>query len=1373
MCLIRRLFVFFHMFLLSATFLSGQSSIRFENYSIEDGLPSNRVACVNQDASGWIWVGMIQGLSRFDGYSFKTYQLFNPGTEEGSSGVRCIYTDSESRLWIGTEDAGLVLYNNEMDDFSYYTFNDTSTNCISSNLIYSITSDSSGMLWIGTDNGLNCFDPKTEAFQRIQYSDSVPATISQKHIQKVFVDKQNRLWIGSDAGLNLYNPETGLITQYDLNIGSQFPERTSDIIMDISEDGRGNILVGTYNTGLFIIDLDTKETSNIIPDPDYRRSYTIRALYEDDAGNIWLGTRGGIYILDQSRNIIDHYIPKENDNNSLSHISVQDIFEDRTGDVWISTRAGFSHVNKNRQAFSYYQSESNNERYLNNAEIFAILEDRKGDIWLGTESGGINILNKRTGQFSYLTHEEDDENTICSNCIKSIIQDQRGNFWIGSFLGGLDYYDVGQNRYTHFKNEPNNENSLANNTVWALLEDRKGNIWIGTDNGIDRYDPITKRFSHNDVNLEGLSVYAIYEDRSGNLYFGTSEDRLIIQTRELNILQYDIHARVFLEDSKGRIWIGADSFKGLHLFDIHDGVIKTYTTNDGLPSNQIYGILEDDGSNLWLSTGLGLSVFNVDSMSFKNYRAEDGIQGNNFYYGAYLKSKTGELYFGGQKGLTSFYPENLMENHNAPPVIITNLKIFNKDVPIGIEFQGKTILEKSISELEGIEVNYDHSVLTFEYTALNYINSSQNAYAYILEGFEEEWNYVNAARSATYTNLDPGRYTFRVKASNNDGVWNETGVFLDITVSPPFWKTALFKILLVLLLGFIVFLIVIFFAKRERLKNQLVLERIKSKELHKIDMMKFQFFTNISHEIRTPISLILSPLTRIINSDLPKHQIKQDLDVVYRNATRLGKLIDQLLDFRKIEAGKLKLELSKGDLVSYLKKVIYLFKELSSDKKVNLEFYSVIEQIQMYFDADKIEKVLFNLLSNSFKHTPEGGTIRVAVSLTYEMDQDQSPEERIARGEYVQIVVKDTGHGIPESKRERIFERFYQGKSTEDNINTGSGIGLSLSRELVRIHNGFITLKSQEGVGTELTILLPLIKEDPEKKVSVEIQDMKLSSIDGGDDEEIEFKDSQPDNGNPILLILEDNRELLEFIKSIFAEDYNLLFAEDGETGLQIANEHIPDIIISDILMPKMDGKKVCKAIKQDFKTSHIPVILLTALSSKNHEKEGILAGADEYIEKPFDPSLLKVRVDQLLATRRLLREKYNRENILHPVEKSVISPDDKFLNKLVCIIEENISDPTFGTVKISREIGVSRTQLYRKMAALTEMTVKEFIRSIRLKRACQSILQGEMNISEVAYSVGFQQVAYFRKCFKEVYKMTPSDYIRKNSKLKPDNGGS
>lgn len=1355
--------------MIAALSLSGQSKIRFENYGADDGLSSNVVSYVYQDHEGWIWLGTNRGLSKFDGYNFHTYILNNPSTRENYSLINCVFEDSKSRLWVGTEDAGLALYDRRKDDFSYYS-TDTSSNCISSNLVLSVAEDSAGIIWIATDNGLNRFDPKSQEFQSTQHVENEASSISHNIIEKVFIDSKGTIWLGTKNGLDTYDPASGKARHIKLDAKLRLDKSAPYNILDIAEGSNGNILIGTYSSGLFIIEKSSQKTNekirNIVPDPDYNRSYTIRSVYKDLDNNTWLGSRGGIYILDPAGNVVSHYVHQVHDQNSLSHISVNNIFEDNTGDIWIGTRNGLNYVNQVNQAFNYFGFKLDDKSYLNNAEIYAITEASDGKIWLGTENGGINVYDMQTDRFTHVTHSDVDDNSICSNCIKSIIQDRSGDFWIGSFLGGMDHYDITNQRFTHYKNDPGNKNTLSNNTVWALVEDSNAKIWIGTDAGLDRFDPATRSFDHIIDSLITSPVHTIFEDLAGNIYAGTTKDGMFVITPDDRVLNYNILARVIFEDSKGRIWIGSGAYSGLKQFEMKQGVERTFTMDDGLPSNQIFGILEgENGSDLWLSTGSGLSRFNPDSLSFENYTIEDGIQGNTFYYGAYCKSSTGELFFGGQKGLTSFYPELLLKNYNKPPVIITDFRIFNKKVPIGEKFQGEVILEQSISMSDEITVDYKHSVLTFDFVALNYVTSSHNQYTYIMEGFEEEWNPITNNRSATYTNLDPGKYTFRVKASNNDGIWNEEGASLILIVTPPIWKTTAFKVAMILFFALLMYLIISFLVKRQNLKNELVMERIKSKELHKIDMMKFQFFTNISHEIRTPISLILSPLSRIMNSNPSKEQIEKDLDVVYKNATRLGKLVDQLLDFRKIEAGKLKLELSKGDIVSYLKKVIYLFKELSDEKRIKLEFFSVLDQIQMYFDADKVEKVLFNLLSNSFKATKAGGKIRVAVSLTIHMDGEVDDNININPGEYLQIVVQDTGKGIPEDKRERIFDRFYQGKSTEESINTGSGIGLSLSRELVKVSNGSISLKSQEGVGTEVTVLLPLIKDDRENQQQTQVPG---SDKQQGVDQPAQtagLQEPEIDQDKSIILIIEDNQDLLEFIISIFEEDYNVISAEDGKAGLELANETIPDIIVSDILMPGMDGKKFCKLIKQDFKTSHIPVILLTALSSKDHEKEGILAGADDYITKPFDPSMIKLRVDHLLSTRRLLREKYSQDNILKPLEKSALSPDDKFINKLIAAIEDNISDPTFGIVKISREIGVSRTQLYRKMNALTEMTVKEFIRSIRLKRACQLLLQGEMNITEVAYNVGFQQVAYFRKCFKDIYKITPSDYIRKHAK--------
>ena len=1346
--------------------LYGQSDLRFKNYYIEDGLPDIRASVIYQDRIGWIWIGTAGGLVRFDGISFKSYLTGNSIENEPPSQVSDLWEDIDSMLWIISQNSGIFRYNRSMDLFENFRNNDTCHNCISSNRANSIAGDSSGILWIGTSRGLNRFDPTTRNFQWIMRNKDLPSVISSDTIYKVFIDRDNRLWLGTSKGLDYIDLKSGVIkiTNFELRAKENSFQAINDNIMDINQDNRGNIFVATYSNGLFVIDSFLNSSKNILVDPGYKRSYLVRSVLPDQNGELWLGTRGGIYFLDQNQKVIAHYSNSLEDESSLGHNSVQDIFKDRTGDIWVATRSGLSYVNLKGMAFKYYNAFANNSKYLNHREVYSICQSKDERIWIGTEAGGVNIYDKNSERFTYLTHDEKNINTIPCNCIKAIIQDRRGGFWIGTFLEGLAYYNEKQKHFTRFVHNPQDENSLSNNNVWAIHEDSQGNIWIGTEKGVDRYDPAKKQFHHFQIGSQDQAIHVIYEDKAGNLFFGSSAGSLSVMKPNSELILYEIGARVIFEDSQDRIWIGSEGHAGLIHFNIHKGIIKTYKITDGLPSNQIFGILEDDSSKLWLSTGLGLARFDPEKVTFKTFKAEDGIQGDKFYYGAYCKTSSGDLLFGGQNGLTWFNPNQLSDNGYIPPVVFTDFRIFNKKVPIGVEFEGSIILDKSINESKEIVLSYKHSVLTLDYVALNYLNSSENKYAYMLEGFEDDWNYVGSTRSATYTNLDPGNYIFRVKGSNNNNIWNEQGTSIKIAVTPPFWKTLAFMILVMAFISLIIYLIIIFFIKREKLKNQLLVERVKSKELHKMDMMKLQFFTNISHEIRTPVSLIVSPLARIKNSLMSREKIMEDIEIVYRNALRLGKLVDQLLDYRKLEAGKLKLELSRGNIVSFLNTVVELFKEMSTDKKVDLRFYSALDQVQIYFDADKIEKVMFNLLSNSFKYTPEGGSINVTVSLTYQMNQDLEDDNPFGSGEYVQIVVRDTGSGIEEGKKEQIFNRFYQAKPSDMTKVRGTGIGLSLSHELMKIHHGRILVKSQVGVGTEITVLFPVIKNDPNIPVQSdfesEVDQQLIHDVKVTNKSSIEQHDFGTKN---VLLVVEDNKELLDFIKSIFQDEYIVILSEDGEAGLEQARETIPDLVICDIMMPKLDGIKLCKKLKNDFRTSHIPLILLTALGSNQNKKEGILGGADEYITKPFDPSLLKIRVDHLLTTRRQLREKYIRDYLMEPksISNETNTPDEKFLTKLVSIIEENIDDPEFGTAKISKEVGVSRTQLYRKIAALTDMTLKEFVRNVRLKKAAQLLVQDDARVAEVAYAVGFLQVSYFRKCFKEMYGMTPSGYTK------------
>jgi signal transduction histidine kinase/AraC-like DNA-binding protein len=763
--------------------------------------------------------------------------------------------------------------------------------------------------------------------------------------------------------------------------------------------------------------------------------------------------------------------------------------------------------------------------------------------------------------------------------------------------------------------------------------------------------------------------------------------------------------------------------------------------------------LEDSEGKLWVSTINGLSCFDPENEQFRNYFSIDGTQGNQFHYRAAFKSKNGELLFGGKKGLTMLNPDNMIENKYKPPVYITDFKIFNTSVQID---NGKeAILKKSINETQIIEVPYKYNVLSFEFAGLNYTNSESNRYKYILEGFDGEWIETTDSRIATYTNLNPGKYVFRVKACNNNGYWNEEGTSKTLVILPPFYKTAWFIILMFVLTLGLVSLVFVFIFKRRELTKAYEFEKIKAQKLHELDSFKLNLFTNISHEIKTPLTLIISPLTKILKHNSIHPEIKENLLLMEKNAKHLMKLIKQLLDFRKFQDGKLKIELKRGDMVSFCKNIFMSFEELMKEKDIGYKFSSVQTRIMTSFDPDKLRNILNNLVSNAIKYNKKGGSITFFISMIIEQDKGFDANE----SRYVKIEITDTGIGISHKEVPKIFNRYYSKSPHLDMSSTG--IGLAFARELIELHNGKIFVESKEAKGSTFTVLLPFVEEtldfvDEVEDLEMDTKDYIITN---------EFKQAQ--KNKKILLVIEDNEDVQQFIKSHFKQEFIVLDAINGKDGLNIAVSTIPDIIISDVMMPGMDGKELCAKIKKDERTSHIPVILLTALSSKDDVKEGLLKGADDYITKPFDIDILQTKIDNLLVMRKSLKEKYSKM-MLQPSQVSFKTPDEKFLEKAIKIIEKYIDDPELNIDKFVSEMGVSRMQLYRKIDALTNMTVKEFVNDIRLKRAEQILSEKKTNISEVAYSVGFNDLSYFGKCFKRKYGMSPSQYYQQqNIKLR------
>jgi signal transduction histidine kinase/DNA-binding response OmpR family regulator len=826
-----------------------------------------------------------------------------------------------------------------------------------------------------------------------------------------------------------------------------------------------------------------------------------------------------------------------------------------------------------------------------------------------------------------------------------------------------------------------------------------------------------------------------------------------------------------------------------------NGRFERYSVKDGLPSDWITEILEDDNGILWIATNNGLSKFNPGTATFRNYTIEDGLLSNQI--GPGCRSKTGELIFSSDDGFIIFHPDSIKDNLDIPPVYITDFYLFNKPVPIGYDsLSGRSILSKSLIECEELELNYDDKVFSFEFAALDYHAPMKNKYAYRMEGFDKDWTYVDADyKLITYTNLDPGKYTFRVKGSNNDGYWNEAGASLKIIIHPPWWQTSWAYLFYLLMIGSTVYFTWKAQLKRIRTKNEFKMTKFEARKMHEVDEMKSRFFTNISHEFRTPLTLILGPATDILDST-NELKTRKNISLIRKNANRLLGLVNQLLDISKLESGNMKLQTAPQNIVTLLKAFTLSFTSYAERKRITLKFNSSENEIMVYLDKDKIEKIMTNLLSNAFKFTPEGGRIEISMRVRQSYDGQSNlnmpeatapvslaPPDRSSSvirrtpsndwfHEGVEVRISDSGIGIPPDKLPHIFDRFYQVDGSHTREQEGTGIGLALTKELVELHKGKIEVESVEGKGTTFVITLPLGKDHLKLEEIGQAEDGKEKDlIQHVYDDDLE-KRGEPEvdleiaekESFPSLLIIEDNFDLRKYIKDQLQEGYRILEAGDGEDGWAQSLEHLPDLIISDVMMPKMDGFQLCQKLKMDERTSHIPVILLTAKAAKEDKLAGYETGADEYIMKPFEPVELRARIKNLLEQRNRLHEHFSRQGIFD-LHQAKITPVDKiFLQKIYHEITLHISDPSFGVETLAENIAISRSVLHRKLVSLTGEPPVEFIRRIRLNRAVELMEKKFGNLSEIALEVGFTNPAYFSDCFRRQFGVSPSQYRRENT---------
>ena len=1405
------------------TLIKAQNEISFQRYSTEQGLSQNSIVRVYQDSKGFLWIGTFDGLNKFDGYDFKTYNNI-PGDSSSLSNnkILSIYEDDEGFIWIGTYGGGLNKFDRKKESFKRYTYIDDATNCISSNIVTSIVQDETGLIWIGTiGGGLNKFDPTNEIFFHYKYDSKNHKSISNNNVICLNAEDDGSIWIGTLDGLNKFDKTNDSFKVYKFDPEDPFSISSSKISSIIKDKSTG-YWVGTFDAGLNTFNLTSPYFSpNLFADKikfnhitqkshdsNSLSSNGILSICQDNWGDIWIGTDGGglnkIKINHEplsSNNseseyykslIFEHFKHNPNNNLSLSDDRVWSILEDRSGILWIGTNSGLNKVDIQKQQFTSFCYDPLHSGSLSDGDVSSILEDDSGNLWVGTGGGGLNLYDPKHKVFIKFKNDPDDPYSLSNNEVLALYQDRNGNIWIGTYDGlnklsseSLIKVKTQQRspKFTHYKHDSNNPGSLSDNRVYSILEDKSGNLWIGTvDGGLNRLSPGSNEinnkvpliFQHyknnpNDPNsLSSNRVFSIYEDSQGNLWIGTwggGLNKLIKSGNEINsratFKQYkhdpknpfslsDNGVLSIYEDKNKCLWVGTYG-GGLNKYIPEDESFITYTEKDGLSNNVVLGICEDTKGNLWISTVKKLNKFNPSNISFSHFQISDGLPGNEFSLGV-TKSSSGEILFGTTEGLVKFHPDSIKVFSNENPVLITELKLFNRSIPIGYDSLSKrVILENSILDTKQIDLEYDDNVLSFEFAAIDFHQPEKVNYLYKLEGFDEDWNKTDASkRFANYTNLDPGQYKFIVKTENSSvGSLAE----LNINIFPPWWRTIWAYSLYVLLFAMTLILLYKLKVRRIKLRHEVEMSRFEAKKLQEINELKSNFFENISHEFRTPLTLILGPLKDLIGSE-ENFTKKKDLEIVYKNADVLHHLVNQLMDLSKIEAGKMTLSVTKVDLTLTVKGIVESFSSFSEIKNISLRFQSNVDAIISYFDIDKIEKIFINLISNSLKFTPEGKEVNIKLTL---------------HNEFVEAIISDQGIGIPEDRIKNIFDRFYQVDNDQTKQRQGTGIGLALTKELVEIHKGNIDVKSKEGIGTTFTIKLPFGKKFFSEE---QFQNENVERIDKGKlnvpppDSEIEPKKSDSidisffsENEKPLVLIIEDNEDVRNYIKGHLANDYRILLAVDGEEGLDKSLEYIPELIISDVKMPKLNGFELCKKIKKDERTSHIPIILLTAKAAGEDKLEGLKTGADDYISKPFQALELKVRIKNLITQRKKIAEHYRNKQLFDVTEINSTSTDKKFLTKAFDVINKNISDENFNVEAFANEMALSRVQLHRKLVALVGHSPGEFIRAVRLTKASELIKNNYGNISEIALELGFSNPANFAKAFRSQFGVSPSEF--------------
>ena len=1350
----------------------------------EDGLSNSAVISIYKDKRGYMWFGTWDGLNRYDGKNIKTFypDLFDENAISNNI-IRNILEDLHGRMWIVTEQ-GINQYSYDRENFSSWFTDQPELSFREYSLKARIGYD--GNVWVSVFGlGVFQFNPEKNDFKKV-----IIPEINESYLERItdFFFFGNQIYILENNNLMIYDlSNSSILGKHDISrLCAESESDYYDGNWFFELNSRPYLALSIRKGGLMLVNLDTLQGETFKKSDENFRVTSIQV--SENYMFLWIGTDdGGLYQMESYNGFqihsVLHLIPQLAD----KKVKIWSILEASDDLLWIGTdgEGVFRSILKPKPFFQITRGEAS-QRQLNHQIVRAILEDETGNLWVGTRGNGLNMIPAHEGSTQYFTTL----NGLTNNAVLALKKDESGHLWIGHDGTGIDVLDTNTGIFYHFPTDLKGGVDLEFGSVYDICIDAFGQVWLSTsgygviglnisreNDGFRLINKIQIKGEGPDDILKSNIIYSIVEEKPNILWLATRGagiyrlNTLTLQLENFSLARAD---QPGLSDNDilslhmgndGNLWVGSSG--GLNKVNINfrPYAFTHYTTLDGLPNNTIHAILEDSVGNIWTSTNKGLSKFDRTNNKFLNFNSADGLQSNEYTDGAAFYSPgSGKFYFGGINGLDWFYPEEIQISDRMPQLVLSGFRLYNKLILPGDTTE---ILSRNINELDKITLNHNQNFFTIEFTTLNFINPDKSLFEYKLENFNSDWVFADNQREANFTNVPFGKYSLLVRATNEDGVWSDEVKSLQIIIRPPFWRTWPAYLFYVVLSGSILYSIYRYQLKRLKLKQQRALEKVQQEKEKEINQYKLQFFTNLAHEFGTPLTLIFASAASLMGHKNNKEESSNLIKTIYQNSRRMQRLVQELLEFRKVDTGRERLKNRKTELVSTLNNIVDIFYHFARENELELSFEPDINELWVLTDADKIEKIMLNLLSNALKYTPAGGNVSVCL---------EKSEDKII------IKVNDTGIGIPEESITHIFESFYQYGQNQHPRKTsfkGIGIGLAYTRSLAELLGGNISVKSIQEKGSSFTVTLPYLPASPDEETKYQQAGLITRSalLENMTEEFLPGK-NQPGKTSatkPALwttpkkyrvLVAEDDPELSNLLFRLLSEQYDVSLAKTGKQALELIKNNRIDLLVSDIIMPEMDGLTLCKTIKSEILTSHIPVILLTAKTEMENRIEGLEMGADSYIPKPFHPKHLFVRIEKLLKTREQISE-YFKTNFGTPsydLQQNYSARDKDLLEKCVQFIENNFGEESLDAELMASHLALSKAQLYRKIKALTGLTPHGLIKNFRLKKARQMIAEGEFSITEIIYMTGFNNRTYFYRSYKEIFGETPGE-INKNVK--------